>query len=320
MPASAAPVTTLTLNPALDEAVAIDGLVLGGTNRCDLDALDPGGKGVNASRVIARLGRATRALGFAGGATGALLRARLDAEGVPHDFDDVAGATRINIMIYERAAVRRTRVYLPGPQTAPAQLAGVYAKLGAIAPGGIAIVAGSLPPGLPDTTYRDIVAWLGARGVRTIVDASGAALAHALDARPFLIKPNVEEAEEVLWRKLGDHASVMRAADELRRRGARYVVISQGAQGAIGAGPDGVWKAVPPPVEARSTVGSGDSMVAGLAIAFNEGSGFAEGLRLGTATGAATATTPGTHLCERANVEQLLPQVVVEQVASLQSR
>ena len=316
MSASVAPVTTLTCNPALDEAVAIDGLILGATNRCSLDALDPGGKGINASRVISRLGRPTRALGFIGGPTGALLRARLDAEGVPHAFDDVDGATRINIMIYERGAGRRTRVYLPGPEVDPARLAGVYAKLDAIEQGEIVIVAGSLPPGLPDTTYRDVAAWLGRRGVRTIVDTSGPALANALDARPFAIKPNVEEAEEILARTLPDDASILLAARELRQRGAQYVVISQGADGAIGVGPEGEWKAIPPPVDALSTVGSGDSMVAGLAIAFSEGAGFVEALRLGTATGAATATTPGTHLCERVNVERLLRDVVVTAIVA----
>lgn len=316
MSASVAAVTTLTCNPALDEAVAIDGLILGATNRCSLDALDPGGKGINASRVISRLGRPTRALGFIGGPTGALLRARLDAEAVPHAFDDVDGDTRINIMIYEREPERRTRVYLPGPHVDPARLDGIYAKLDPVGPDEIVVVAGSLPPGLPDTTYRDVVACLRRRSVRTVLDTSGAALAHALDARPFLIKPNVEEAEDVLGRALGDDASIVLAARELRERGATYVVISQGARGAIGVGPEGAWNAIPPAVNALSTVGSGDSMVAGLAIAFNEGAGFVEALRLGTATGAATATAPGTRLCERVTVERLLGDVVISAIVA----
>lgn len=314
MPVQTASITTLTLNPALDQAVAIDALLLGCTNRCSLDALDPGGKGINASRVIARQGRPTRALGFIAGPTGALLRSRLDAEHVDHELLEVDGATRINIMIYERGTGRRTRILMPGPIVEPARLADLWAKLEGVGAASVMIVAGSLPAGLPDTTYRDLVRGLAARGVRTIVDTSGSALLRALEAKPFLIKPNVEEAEEALGRPLPDEASLFGAADELRRRGARYVVISRGPDGAVASGPDGAWSALPPPVDARSSVGSGDAMVAGLAIAFNERRSFEDGLRLGTAMGAATAMTPGTHLCEHADVERLAVDVIVTRV------
>lgn len=311
-------ITTVTLNPALDEAVALDELVPGAINRCDLDALDPGGKGINASRVARRLGRATLAMGFAGGPTGEMLRADLDAEGVPHDFVTVAEPTRLNVMIYERGSGRRSRLYLPGPHVDAAALAALRERLLAV-PRATVVVGGSLPPGLAAETYRELVAALVARGARTIVDAAGAALRAALAAGPALVKPNVEEASELLGRALDGDDDVLAAALELRARGARYAVVSQGGDGAIGAGPDGCWKALPPPVLARSTVGSGDSMVAGLAIALDEGRGLDDGLRLGTACGAATAMTAGTHLCRAEDVERLLPRVRIVPIAARSS-
>lgn len=307
-------IATVTLNPSLDEALSIDAVTLGGTNRCTLDALDPGGKGVNASRVIHRLGRETIALGFAGGATGAMLLQRLHAEGVPHDFEDVVEMTRLNVMLYERLSGRRSRLYLPGARIEPVQAARLLARLHDLKGKPMIVLGGSIPPGLPETIYAGFVTALRVRGVDAIVDTSGSALEAVLGARPILVKPNVEEAEALLGRRLPDDDAILEAAEEIRRRGPRYVVISQGADGAIGVGPGEAWKAIPPTVVARSTVGSGDSMVAGLAVALSGGEGLAAGLPLGTATGAATAMVPGTQLCAALEVRRLLPEVVIRPI------
>lgn len=319
MPKEAPPVLTVTMNPAIDEAVGLDCLRLGDKNRCAVDTLDPGGKGINASRVMQRLGCRTLALGFAGGVTGELLKTQLDRECVPHSFDEVTGLTRINVMIYERSSGRRTGLYLPGPPASPALLQSLEKRLTLVAPQSIVVLGGSLPPGLPDSSYRDLMSALRSRNIRWFVDTSGTALQRALSSA-FLVKPNVEEAEELLGRRLRDDAAILEAADEIQNRGARYVVISNGENGAIGIGPEGAWKAVPPKVEARSTIGSGDSMVAGLAVAFNNGRPFTEGLRLGTAAGAATAMTPGTHLCEPGTVRSLEALVKLEALRTIKKQ
>ena len=306
-----APILTVTVNPAVDEAIAIDEFVLGGENRCRLDSLDAGGKGINASRVIRRLGRDTIALGFVGGMTGAMIRARLDEEQVQHAFDDVTAMTRQNVMLYESRLGRRSRFYLPGADVDVARLGDLKVRLQNLQPGAVVVLGGSLPPGLPPETYYDLVLWLRERGIRSIVDTSGEALRRVLAAKPALIKPNVAEASDVLGRAILGDNDALAAARELCAMGAESAVVSQGADGAIAAGADGCWKATPPSVVARSTVGSGDSMVAGLAIALNENAGVAEGLRLGTAAGAGTATTPATHLCRREDFERLLPHVTV---------
>ncbi len=308
-------IATVTLNPALDEAISSDELVLGAQNRVALDGLDPGGKGVNASRVVARLGRDTIAYGFVAGVTGALLRTWLDDEGVAHDFDDVGGLTRVNVMAFERASGRRTRIYLPGARVEPEDLTRLVDRLTTIPAGSVVVLGGSIPPGLPQTTYRDLVSDLRERGIRTVVDSSGDAFTSVLASRPDLVKPNVEELAELLGRTPEGEAGILQAAREVRARGACAVVVSMGAEGAVGIDASGAYRAVAPRVEACSTVGSGDSMVAGLAIALAEGTGLAEGLRLGTAAGAATATRPGTQLCRADDVTALLPQVVVRAAA-----
>ena len=310
-------ITTVTLNPALDEAVRLDRFMLGATNRTALEALDPGGKGVNASRVMLRMGRETIALGFVGGVTGDLLREKLDAERLLHAFDEVEELTRLNVMIYEREGGRRTRLYLPGPHVCSDRVAALKTRLAQAPSGGYVVFGGSVPPGLPTDIYGDLVRWLATRGVHCIVDTSGSALAQVLEAKPALIKPNVEEAAEVLGRPLQNDDEILGGALELQRRGAQRVVISQGADGAIGVGPDGWWKARPPKIESLSTVGSGDSMVAGLAIALSEGGDLKEGLLLGTATGCATAVERGTKLCSRAEVDRLLSGVQVHPLREL---
>jgi fructose-1-phosphate kinase PfkB-like protein len=148
--------------------------------------------------VIHRLGRSTRALGFLAGVTGNSLRAALDAEGVPHAFENVDGLTRINVMLHERASARRTRLYLPGATVPLARIDALKTTLASAPAGSIVLLGGSLPPGLSETLYGDLVEWLHARNVRTIVDTSGMPLAHALAARPLLVKPSLEEAEKLL--------------------------------------------------------------------------------------------------------------------------
>jgi 1-phosphofructokinase family hexose kinase len=307
-------ITTVTLNPAIDQALAIERFVLGGINRCDLDAIDPGGKGINASRVIHRLGRPTLALGFVGGVTGRMLVERLAAEGVPYSFDEVPQMTRVNVMLYERHNHRRTRIYQPGSRVEPADLAGLRARFAELEAGSLVILAGSLPPGLPATTYRDLIVELRERGLGVLLDTSGPALAAAIEAGPLLIKPNAEELAELVGHPLRAEADLIASAQELRQRGVANVVISLGGQGAIGIGPDGAWRVHAPYVVAVSTIGSGDSMVAGLAIALNEGLGLADGLRLGSAAGTATAMTHGTQLCRPADVERLVPEIIVRPI------
>jgi 6-phosphofructokinase 2 len=309
------PVYTVTLNPAVDHYVEIGHLDLGETNRVRHSEFDVGGKGVNVSRVLHRLGHDTVAVAFVAGRAGDVVERALAREGVPARLIEGPGETRTNVSFRERDTGRQTSLNERGAEVPPALLDRLRDVLREIPPGGVAVLAGSVPPGPPPEVYRNLVTELRARGVRTVVDTSGEALAAALEARPALIKPNDEEAGDLIGRRLETEEDVMAAGRELRDRGPEIVVISMGGRGALAFTPEGVYRAVPPSVEKKSTVGSGDSMVAGLALALQpEAMPFPEALRLGTAAGAATAMTPGTDLCERDDVLRLLDEVRVERV------
>jgi 1-phosphofructokinase family hexose kinase len=309
-------IVTVTLNPSVDVPLALDQLHPGETNRCGSAVLDPGGKGINASRVIHRLGGETIAFGFAGGLTGELLRKRLDEERVPHAFDEIDAFTRIDVMLFERNSGRRTRLLPQGPFVGPRHMTALRSRLGGVEAQSVITLGGSVPPGIEPTIYRDLVAWLNEHNVRCILDTSGEALVHVLEAQPAMIKPNEEEAAQVLGRLLRGEREMIEAARELRSRGARAVVLSMGADGAVGVDESGTWRVTVPSVEVHSTVGSGDSMVGGLALALSRGWSFPEALRLGAAAGTATAMTPQRQLCRLPDVERLLPQIAVSECSA----
>jgi 1-phosphofructokinase family hexose kinase len=223
--------------------------------------------------------------------------------------------TRLNVTVLEERGNRETSLYGPGPRVEPRHVERLDGLLGFwLKAGRVVVLAGSLPPGMPPDTYARYVGLARESGVLTIVDADEEVLRHALESRPHLIKPNREEAQRLLGRPLADEKAVVEGARELTGRGIECVVISLGARGTICVQGDRVWRSVPPKVEPRSTVGSGDSLVAGLAVALAAGQPITEGLRLGTAAGAATAMTPGTALGTAAAVSELLAEVRIEPV------
>lgn len=308
-------IVTFTPNPAVDKTLLLRPLTVGGVNRAEDSLLDPGGKGINASRVVRRLGRATVALTVLGGHIGRLLAAALEAEDVAHREVLVEDETRLNVILHDVTTGASTRVWDRGAHVPPESHAAV---LGLVEDGirgaSVLLCAGTLPPGLPPDTYAGVLEGAARAGVRTALDSDGESFRLGLEGRPTLIKPNVREAEHLLGRRLVSEEDVLAGAADLLRRGPEAVVVSMGAAGSVLVTADAAVRALPPPVERRSAVGSGDSLVAGLLIALAERLPLEEGLRLGTAAGAATAESVGTHLGERSRVEALVPQVRLERL------
>ena len=306
-------IITLTLNPAVDETMWIDRLAPGEVHRVHEVHTDPAGKGINASRMVHRLGCPTIALGLVGGDAGDMIEKALAKEGVQHHFVRVAGETRINFTLVEASGVASS-FYAPGPDASPDALAALERMLEVwMRAGRVLVLAGSLPPGVPTGAYAKYVRAAREAGLRVFLDASGDALREGLDAQPDLIKPNAEEAEELLGRRLDGEAAVIGAARELAQR-AGMVVISMGSKGSVCARGGDAWRIASPKIERRSTVGSGDSMVAGIAVAMARGDGVEAALALGTAAGAATAMSLGTSLGTAADVAALVSRVRVERV------
>jgi 1-phosphofructokinase family hexose kinase len=263
-----------------------------------------------------RLGHSTVAISTCGGHMGRLLAGTLREEGVPAEFVAAGEETRLNVILVDPESGESTRVWDRGPQTDATTADGLLALVRRFAPDAETFVAGgSLLPGMPSDLHATALGIAAAAGARTILDADGDALRAALAARPTLVKPNRDEIASLLGRKVEDEADAVAAARELMALGPQAVVVSMGGKGAILVEKSRAVRAVPPQVEFRSAVGSGDSMVAGLAIALARRQDLVEGLRLGTAAGAATATTMGTQLGERAEVERLVAKVRIEFLA-----
>ena len=308
-------IATVTLNPSLDETVTVEGLILDEANRWTSLRRDPGGKGINVSRVIHELRGKTTAYGFIGGIDGVALKHLLEKQHVPFDFIQIKENTRSNLIITNLKTYRQTRIDAPGPRVSRNELKNLIDKITNIKPKPDFIVfAGSVPPGVPKDIYRQLIEEVKRHGTKTVLDSDNDWLKEGIKAKPNVIKPNIHEAEELLEVKLKSEEAIARAAKALVARGIETVVISRGKDGLIFADEDRVLKAVVPEVEIKSTVGAGDSAIAGLVLKLSRGEKSEEACRWAAAAGTAAALTPGTELCRRDDVKNLLPYIRVEQL------
>ncbi len=310
-------IATITLNPSLDEHITVHGLKVDESNRWTSLRYYAGGKGIDVSRAIHEMGGRTTAYGFIGGHQGRTVEILLDEEGVPFSFTPVEQETRTNFIITDTRTSKQTIINAPGPHISKKELERFRSKMGRIQPSPDLMVAGgSIPPGVPANIYYDIVLEAKGYGVRTILDTEGRWLEEGIKAKPYLIKPNIREAEELLETELPTEEAIIKAVLNLVESDIEIVVISRGEEGIIAATRENIFKAVPPRVKVRSAVGAGDCTIAGLALKLAYGEPLLEACRLAVAMGTAAVLTPGTELCHRADVERLLPQIKVWEMAT----
>lgn len=306
---------TVTLNPALDKTVEIPGMALDTVNRITSMRTDPGGKGINVSKVIAKLGGESCAVGILGGESGRTLLAALEREGLRTHFRFVEGQTRTNLKIIDRALHTNTDINEPGLTVSPADLDALLRDLlGMVREGDIVVLAGSLPQGAPQDTYRVWTAACREKGARVCLDADGVLLAEGLKAAPYLIKPNEDELSRLVGHRLTDTDELIAEGRRLLKGGVTRVVISLGERGALYLRGNEVLYAEGLSVPVGSTVGAGDSVVAALAYADSLGMSDEDAVRLSTATGAANVMCSGTQPAEREAIEKLLPQVKIRRI------
>ncbi|HET8958276.1 MAG TPA: 1-phosphofructokinase family hexose kinase [Microcella sp.] len=306
-PAPPLPITTLTINPALDVSTSTPTVMAEHKMRCGPSRLDPGGGGVNVSRVIARLGGQSTAIYAVGGPTGQAYRQLLEAEGIVGRAVPIAGSTREDITVDEIETGKQFRFVLQGPDlTEPEWQAALAATISTARFGGYVVPSGSLPPGVPDDFYARVTRAAHGAGCRVVIDASGEALAAALDEGVYLIKPSGRELGELVGSTLSTVAEKTAAATELVARGrVEVVALTLGGDGAVLVTRDGAQHLAPPPIEVHSTVGAGDSFLAGLVLRLAEGRSLEAAFRAGVACGAATAMTAATELCHADDVRRL---------------
>jgi 1-phosphofructokinase len=286
-------IVTLTLNPSVDRTVEVETLARGEVMRALSVRVDPGGKGINVSRALATHGLPTRAVVTVGGAEGEHLVALLRDTGIEIVPVRIRGAIRSNITVVEPDGTT-TKFNEPGAELSEDEFNAVFAAVKeAVESADWLVASGSLPPGTPAGVYADLVRSLSDSGTRVAIDTSGAALESVLAAGPALVKPNRDELAGVTGMHLLTIADVVEAACRLRDRGARSVLASLGADGAVLVDDDGAIYGQTPVVSPLSSVGAGDAMLAGFLAGGGAG---AKALTQGLAWGAAAVLQPGSGM------------------------
>jgi 6-phosphofructokinase 2 len=305
---------TLTLNPALDRTIHVDGLTCDVANRIIDEHRFPGGKGIDVSKVLTALGTPNTAIGFVGGFRGDELEALLLDEGVTCDFIRIAGETRSNIIVRERGTGCQMSLNSKGPEVEPAAIMNLLKKLRGCNDMRLLTIGGSLPPNVKPAIYRACIGIGREHGARVVLDADGEALRGGIRGRPYAIKPNVHELGMLVGRELEGVDQVLEASRAPLDAGVEVVLASMGPDGIVLSTRDGAWHAVPPAVEAINTIGAGDSAVAGFIHGLNLGLPPEKAVRWAVAAGTATTMQEGTALARREGIEGLLPQIRIERL------
>ncbi len=306
-------ITTICLNPALDRTVTVDALMPGQVNRIRTVRTDVGGKGVNVAVACRRLGLDAQVIGCAGVDGYSKIRNAMAKENVGCCFHTVEGAVRVNTKVVALDGSGVTELNEPGPKLTAEDL-DVFFDLAIekTRRSDYAVITGSLPPGCPAGTYRELIRALSP--VPCILDVSGEALKLGVEASPFLIKPNHHELAATLGRELHTLEEIRLAAQTFADRGVRHVVVSLGRDGALYVGDEGCFHAPEIPVEVHSTVGAGDALVGGILHGLVKHGNMKEGFRSGAAAGTASVMTEGTQLIIPTDFARLLPLVQVQEM------
>ncbi len=296
---------TVTLNPCLDYIMKTENLILGETNRSNIQEIYPGGKGINVSIVLKNLGMDTKTLGFVAGFTGEEIVKRVEEAGVNADFITLAdGMSRINIKIKDKA---ETEINASGPVVTKQDFENLLEKLNALKDDDVLVLTGNVPTGMGDKTYACIME--KCKNTLTVIDACGNLLKNTLEYQPFLIKPNIAELEDIFGCKIALD-EVKTYAKKLQEMGAKNVLVSFGKNGAALLAKTGEYITCPAPKGTLiNSVGSGDSMVAGFLWEYLQNGNYKEALRLAVAAGSASAFMP--HLADKEAVLYQKEQITV---------
>ena len=300
---------TVTFNPSLDYIVSVKDFRPGMTNRTSSELMLAGGKGINVSIVLGNLGIKSTALGFIAGFTGDEIVRRLHNGGINSEFIKINdGISRINIKL---KSIDGTEINGQGPHIDSSHIEQLMNRLRRLESGDVLVLAGSIPAGISDNIYKDIMDMLKDKGVQIVVDATSRLLTNVLEYNPFFIKPNQHELGDIFNVTLNTQEEVIPYALELKKMGAVNVCVSMGGKGAILVADDGnVYKAKAPDGILKNSVGAGDSLVAGFLSGWIEKKDYEYAFRKGVATGSASAFSE--YLATKSEIEAIYKQVRVE--------
>lgn len=299
---------TVTFNPSLDYIVSVKDFRPGMTNRTSSELMLAGGKGINVSIVLGNLGIKSTALGFIAGFTGDEIVRRLHNSGINSEFIKINdGISRINIKL---KSIDGTEINGQGPHIDSSHIEQLMNRLRRLESGDVLVLAGSIPAGISDNIYKDIMDMLKDKGVQIVVDATSRLLTNVLEYKPFFIKPNQHELGDIFNVTLNTQEEVIPYALELKKMGAVNVCVSMGGKGAILVADDGnVYKAKAPDGILKNSVGAGDSLVAGFLSGWIEKKDYEYAFRKGVATGSASAFSE--RLATVGEINMLIDKVVI---------
>jgi len=324
-------ILTVTLNAAIDRTVAVPNFRLGHRHRAVESRTTAGGKGVNVARALKLLGRPVIATGLAGGPTGARIIERLAEESILNDFTRIEGESRTNLAVIDPTSGEQTEINERGPEVAADEIDRFVARLAYLAEGAeICVLAGSVPPSVDADVYATLVSALREHGVLTLLDADGDPMRGGLRAEPAVVAPNLLEAEGAVGHEFGDADDLSRGLSGLIEMGAGEAIITRenGCVAIVGEGENGAplgrragevprgsrYEVEIEPLEAVSTVGSGDAFLAGYVAARYENASPRDCLAYGVACGAESTQHFGAGTVDRAEVEKLVPRVEVREL------
>ncbi|WP_324715816.1 hexose kinase [Carboxydochorda subterranea] len=308
-------VITLTLNPALDATIIVEEVHLGALNRIPPIRYDGSGKGINVATALKLYGwDDVEAFCVLGGQPGRAIARALEERGIACRAFWCEEPTRTNTKIWETRFERFTELNEPGPRVPAGLLEQLRVALVEEGHAGdIAVLSGSMPPGVPVSYYARLVKELSQRGVRVVLDADGEAFRLGVAERPWMLKPNRFEAEQLFGEPIRTPEAEMAAALRLRQLGAEIGIVTLGEHGAVFATPEGSWRVRAPRVEVKSAAGCGDALLAALLAERSRGRSWKEASVWAVAAASASATLEGTRFATRAMVDRLVPRMAAEE-------
>lgn len=303
-------IITITLNPAIDKSSTIAALLPDKKMRCSQPVFQPGGGGVNVARAIHQLGGKALAIYLAGGYSGNFFEQLLEKEGVPQLVVPIGGHTRENFIVTDLAQDKQYRFGMPGPRITEPECATLLQELQLLEAPGYIVVSGSMPDGAPADMLVRIARIARQKKARLVIDSTGPALKEVAGEGAFLLKPNLGELSQLAGLQWIASNEVETIARKLLADGlCEVLLISMGAAGAMLVTMTETVQIIPPPVERKSTVGAGDSLVAGMVWGMEKGYTLKEAARFGVACGTAATLRPGTLLCTLKDAERLYNQM-----------
>ncbi|HLO79447.1 MAG TPA: 1-phosphofructokinase family hexose kinase [Chitinophagaceae bacterium] len=303
-------IVTITFSPCIDKSTSVRELLPEKKLRCAVPMLDPGGGGVNVARAIHKLGGEALAVFPSGGYTGKQFNALLSAENIPSCIIETKNETRENIIVVDESTSKQYRFGMPGTELTPAEWQQCLDEVNKMEGLEFIVASGSLPPGVPMDIYARLAVIAKKKNAKLVIDTSGEALRHASDEGVYLLKPNLGELASLIGRERLEESELEEIGKQFVLNGhCEVLVVSLGGAGAVLITANEMHHVVPPKVDAKSVVGAGDSMVAGMVLSLSRHLPMNEVLQIGVACGTAATLNPGTDLCRKEDVEMLLKMI-----------